>query len=124
MAIIHDNIESAHTQTDFHETTKDNEQHVLQTQFLEFKRYTFDKLANSRSEKATDEDNYLSQLLRSLEHRIISLKRQLENKQRIIKQLVAGHEHIHPVVNKAPMGIHNKSSKNENIGKTLRQNGR
>ena len=31
MAIIHDNIESVHTQTDFHETTKDNELHALQT---------------------------------------------------------------------------------------------
>ena len=48
----------------------------------------------------------------------------MENKQRIIEQIVAGPKHIHPVVNKAPLGIHNKSSENENNGKKLPQNGR
>lgn len=68
----------------------------------------------TRSGTPDDEDNYFKRLLRSLEHRIISLQRQLENKQRIIEQLIAWPKSIHQVVNKAPMGINDKNeNKNE-----------
>ncbi len=45
MVVIHDNIGNtvnACTQTDCHETIRNDELRALQTQFLEFKRYTFD----------------------------------------------------------------------------------
>ena len=120
MVIIHDSTVSLHTQMDFHETTKDDEPHALQIQFLKFKRYTFDELAKTRSEKSTDEDSYPKAFLRSFEHRIILLEHQLENEQRVIGQLVAGPKQIHPVVNKAPMGI-NDNSENEKIEMKLPQ---
>ena len=110
------------TQTDFHETTRDDDLHNLRTQFLEFKRYAFDELAVLRSKKYTNdnEDNYLKPLLRSMEHRIISLERQLENKQRVIEKLIAGPEQIHPEVNTAPVGISEQSG-NETKEKKLPQ---
>ena len=123
MVIIHDNTVPVCTQTDFHEATRDDELHALQTQFLEFKRYAFDELAVLRPKKSTNdnEDNYLKPLLRSMEHRIISLERQLENKQRIIEKLIAGPKQIHPEVNKAPVGISEESG-NETKEKKLSQN--
>ena len=115
MVTIHDNTVPVCTQTDFHETTRDDDLHNLQTQFLEFKRYAFDELAVLRSKQSTvdSEDNYLKPLLRSMEHRIISLERQLEDKQRIIEKLIAGPKQIHPEVppevNTAPVGISEES---------------
>ena len=94
----------------------------MQAQFLELKRYAFDELAALRSKKSTDdnEDNYLKPLLRSMEHRIISLERQLENKQRTIEKLIVGPKQIHPEVNIAPMGISEESG-NETKEKKLPQ---
>ena len=100
MVIILDNTVPVCTQIDFHETTRDDDLHNLQAQFLELKRYAFDELAALRSKKSTDdnEDNQLKPLLHSMEHRMISLECQLENKQYIIEKLIAGPKHIHPEV--------------------------
>ncbi len=43
MVIIHDSTIPVGTQTDCHETTREDELQSLQTQFLEFKRYAFDE---------------------------------------------------------------------------------
>ena len=115
--IIHDNTVPVCTKTDFHEATPDDDLNALQTQFVEFKRYTFDELAAIRSKKSADdnENNYVKPLLRSMEHRMISLERQLENKQRIIEKLIAGPKQIYPEVNTAPMGIRGNETKEKKL---------
>ena len=50
-----------------------------------------------------------------MEHRIISLERQLENKQRIIEKLIAGPKQIYPKVNTAPMGISGNETKEKKL---------
>ena len=97
--IIQDNAKSVETQTETTTVTDDREFANLQNDLQEFKRFAHNEILSLKTQtcnrnhtekigKSEKDDTHLKPLMRSLEQRIISLEKQLEDKQRIIEELI------------------------------------
>ena len=99
--IIQDNVNSIETQTEEIAAIHDNGLTNLKNELLELKRFTHNEIISLKTQTSCNnmnqigvvemnekDDTYLKPLLRSLEERVISLEKQLEDKQRIIEALI------------------------------------
>ena len=97
--IIQDNVKSVETQTEATTVTDEREFANLHNDLQEFKRFAHDEILSLKAQvchrnhaekigKIEKDDTHLKPLLRNLEQRIISLEKQLEDKQRIIEALI------------------------------------
>ncbi len=97
--IIQDNVKSVETQTEEATLTDAREFTNLHNDLQEFKRFAHDEILSLKAQvynrnpaekigKIEKDDTHLKPLLRSLEQRIISLEKQLDDKQRIIEALI------------------------------------